>query len=408
MLSVCKDCLISTYKHYQRHIIYVIALLLLAVVVLLFVKIIKDKKAKKPLTLKDIQIEKLLKRKERKTDKALIDSAIKDKVVCVTGGAGSIGSEICRQVLNAGCSHLVVIDYHENGMFYLEQEFSKKYEKSKYTLIIATVREKEKIEQVFSTFKPQIVFHAAAYKHVPMMEFAPAEAIKTNLFGTKNVIECAERNGVEKFVLISTDKAVNPSSVMGATKRLAEMLIQTRGKSSKTKMSAVRFGNVLGSSGSVVLTFIDQINKGGPITLTDRNIKRYFMSIPEAVKLVIQSSALIKGGEVFTLDMGEAVPIYDLAVSLIKQAGYKENEDIKIEITGLRPGEKLFEELRYEKEFVSTTLCEDIFVNKLEDINEVDFNKHLDKLNKLAQAENDKEIEKEIFSIVPNVYRADN
>lgn len=408
MLTLFKDCFISTYKNFQWHIIYVLALLLLALVVLFVAKIIKDKKAKKKLNLKDIQIDKLLGRKERKINEELIISALKGKVVCVTGGAGSIGSEICRQVLNAGCSHLVVIDYHENGMFYLEQEFSRKYDKSKYTLIIGTVREKEKIEQVFSTFKPQIVFHAAAYKHVPMMEFAPTEAIKTNLFGTKNVIECAERNGVEKFILISTDKAVNPSSVMGATKRLAEMLIQTRGISSQTKMSAVRFGNVLGSSGSVVLTFIDQINSGGPITLTDRNIKRYFMSIPEAVKLVIQSCAMVKGGEVFTLDMGEEVPIYDLAVSLIKQAGYKENKDIKIEIIGLRPGEKLFEELRYEKEFVEKTESEDIFVNKLEDINEVDFNKHLDKLNKLAETENEKEIEKEIFSIVPNSYRADN
>lgn len=408
MLSVCKDCLISTYKHYQVHIIYVLALLLLAVVVLLFVRIIKDKKAKKPLTLKDIQIEKLLKRKERKTDKALIDRAIKDKVVCVTGGAGSIGSEICRQVLNAGCRHLVVFDYHENGMFYLEQEFSKKYDKSRYTLVIGTVREKEKLEQLFSTFNIQIVFHAAAYKHVPMMEFAPTESIKTNLFGTKNVIDCAEKYGVEKFVLISTDKAVNPSSIMGATKRLAEMLIQTRGKNSSTKMSAVRFGNVLGSSGSVVLTFIEQINNGGPITLTDRNIKRYFMSIPEAVKLVIQSSAIGNSGEVFTLDMGKEEPIYDLAVSMIEMAGYKPNKDIKIEIIGLRAGEKLFEELRYEKEYVEKTEREDIFVNKLEDINESEFNKQLEELKTLAETENEKEIEKKIFSIVPNVYRADN
>lgn len=357
------------------------------------------------LSFQDIRIEDLLGREQFKVKQELMDISVKDKVVCVTGGAGSIGSELCRQALNFGCKHLIIFDYHENGMFFLNQEFAKKYDTSRYTLVIGTVREKEKVLEAFKKYKPDIVFHAAAYKHVPMMEIAPTEAIKTNLFGTKNVIDSAEETGVEKFVLISTDKAVNPSSVMGASKRITEMLIQMRGKHSKMKMAAVRFGNVLGSNGSVVPIFLQQIKEGGPITLTDRNIKRYFMSIPEAVKLVLQTGAFADSGEVFVLDMGEPVYIYDLACALIRLSGLVPEQDIKIEITGLRPGEKLFEELRYDKELVDVTAHEGVFVNKLQDINEDNFNKILGEFRVLVDSEDEEGTEKKIFEVVPNEYR---
>jgi FlaA1/EpsC-like NDP-sugar epimerase len=348
----------------------------------------------------------LLGREEFKVKQELMDLAVKDKVVCVTGGAGSIGSELCRQALNFGCKHLIIFDYHENGMFFLNQEFSRKYDTSRYTLVIGTVREKNKVLETFKKYRPEIVFHAAAYKHVPMMEIAPTEAIKNNVFGTKNVIECAEEVGVEKFVLISTDKAVNPSSVMGASKRITEMLIQTRGKHSKMKMAAVRFGNVLGSNGSVVPIFLQQIKEGGPITLTDREIKRYFMSIPEAVKLVLQTGAFASSGEVYVLDMGEPVYIYDLACALIRLNGLEPEVDIPIKVTGLRAGEKLFEELRYDKELVDSTAHEGIFVNKLQDIDEKQFDETLAEFKLLVDREDEIGTVKKIFSVVPSDYRA--
>ena len=357
------------------------------------------------LELRDIKIESLLGRDEFKVRQELVDTSVKDKVVMVTGGAGSIGSELCRQALNFGCKHLVIFDQHENGMFNIDQEFSKKYDTSRYTLIMGTVREADKIATVLEKFKPETVFHAAAYKHVPMMEIAPTEAIKNNVFGTKNVIEQCQKAGVKRFVLISTDKAVNPANVMGASKRLAEMLVQTRGADSEMQMAAVRFGNVLGSSGSVIPTFLRQINEGGPVTVTDRNIKRYFMTIPEAVRLVLQTGALASGGEVFVLDMGEPVYIYDLASTLIRLSGNVPNQDIKIVISGLRPGEKLFEELRYDKEQVDSTLHEGIFVTKLEAIDRKKFDKDLGELWKLATAEDEVGIEKKVFKIVPSEAR---
>ncbi len=359
----------------------------------------------KTLSLQEIRIEQLLGREEFQVKQELMDIAVKDKVVMVTGGAGSIGSELCRQALNFGCKHLIIFDYHENGMFFLNQEFSRKYDTSRYTLVIGTVREKSKVMDAFVRYKPEVVFHAAAYKHVPMMEIAPAEAIKTNVFGTKNVIDCAEAVGVEKFVLISTDKAVNPSSVMGASKRIAEMLIQTRGKKSKMKMAAVRFGNVLGSNGSVVPIFLQQIKEGGPITLTDRNIKRYFMSIPEAVKLVLQTGAFASSGEVFVLDMGEPVYIYDLACALIRMNGLEPEVDIPIHVTGLRAGEKLFEELRYDKELVDTTAHEGIFVNKLQDVSDEQLQAVLDAFSSLTTTEDEEGTVRKIFSVVPSEYR---
>ncbi len=360
---------------------------------------------KKILSLSDINIESLLGRDEFKVNQDLIDFSIKDKVVMVTGGAGSIGSELCRQVLDFGCKHLIIFDQHENGMFFLNQEFIQKYDPSLYTLVIGTVRDKDRLLDVFNKYKPETVFHAAAYKHVPLMEFSATEAIKNNVMGTQNVIDCAEKVGVKKFVLISTDKAVNPSNVMGASKRLAEMVIETRGKTSQMKMAAVRFGNVLGSNGSVIPIFLDQIKKGGPITLTDRYIKRYFMSIPEAVRLVLQTGAFADNGEIFVLDMGEPVYIYDLACDLIKLNGLEPEKDIEIRITGLRPGEKMFEELRYDNESVNTTIHKGVFVNKMEDIEIDKFNNQLETLSKFALLGNEEETVNTIFSIVSSKYR---
>ncbi|MCH5165933.1 MAG: polysaccharide biosynthesis protein [Clostridiales bacterium] len=361
--------------------------------------------ATKSLTLHDINIESLLGRDEFKVRQELVDMSVKDKVVMVTGGAGSIGSELCRQALNFGCKHLVIFDQHENGMFNIDQEFVKKYDKSRYSLVIGTVREADKLASVLERFKPETVFHAAAYKHVPMMEIAPTEAIKNNVFGTKNVIEKCQKAGVKRFVLVSTDKAVNPANVMGASKRLAEMLVQTRAECGTMQMAAVRFGNVLGSSGSVIPTFLKQIRDGGPVTVTDRNIKRYFMTIPEAVRLVLQTGALASSGEVFVLDMGEPVYIYDLACNLIRLNGFIPNQDIQIKISGLRPGEKLFEELRYDKEQVDATMHEGIFVTKLESIDKAKFDRDLEKLKKLAENEDEVGIEKKVFDIVPRAAR---
>lgn len=358
-------------------------------------------------SLRDIKIEELLGRDEFVVKQELMDVSVKDKVVMVTGGAGSIGSELCRQALNFGCKHLIIFDQHENGMFFLDQEFSKKYDTSRYTLVMGTVRERDKLIEVLEQYRPDILFHAAAYKHVPMMEISATEAIKNNVFGTLNVIECAEKAGVSKFVLISTDKAVNPSNVMGASKRIAEMLIETRGKTYNMKMAAVRFGNVLGSNGSVIPVFLNQIKEGGPITLTDRNIKRYFMSIPEAVRLVLQTGAFANNGEIFVLDMGEPVYIYDLACDLIRINGLVPEVDIPIEITGLRPGEKMFEELRYDTESVNNTAHEGVFVNKLDDIDVSVFNAQLAELSRLAFSEKVKETTDMIFTIVPSEYRKD-
>ena len=358
------------------------------------------------LSVRDLKIEELLGRDEFHVNQTLLDGAVKDKTILVTGGAGSIGSELCRQALSSGCKHLVIFDMHENGMFELNEEFKQKYDSAKYSLVVGSVREKRRLKEVFEKHKPDIVFHAAAYKHVPMMELAVTEAVKSNVFGTLNVILQAKESGVQRFVFISTDKAVNPANIMGASKRIAEMLVQDiGGKSEGMQMAAVRFGNVLGSNGSVIPTFLRQIKEGGPITLTDRNIKRYFMTIPEAVRLVLQAGSLAREGDVFVLNMGEPVFIYDLACDLIRLNGLTPEQDIEIRVTGLRQGEKMFEELRYDKETVDNTAHEGIFVTKLSEIDSHKLREQLKQLELYAFAEDEEKTTEMIFEIVPSAYR---
>ena len=294
--------------------------------------------------MRHVDIQDLLGREPVTVDINEIIGYIEGKVVLVTGGGGSIGSELCRQIATHNPERLIILDIYENNAYDIEQELKRKLPSLNLLTLIASVRDSGKIKDVFDKYRPQIVFHAAAHKHVPLMETSPNEAVKNNVFGTFNVARCADMYGVETFVQISTDKAVNPTNVMGATKRICEMIIQAYGRHSKTKFVAVRFGNVLGSNGSVIPLFKKQIKDGGPVTVTHKDIIRYFMTIPEAVSLVLQAGAYAKGGQIFVLDMGEPVRIYDLAYNLIKLSGYEPNVDIKIECTGLRPGEKLFEE----------------------------------------------------------------
>jgi len=357
--------------------------------------------------LRDIKIEELLGREEFCVQKDLIDVSVADKVVLVTGGAGSIGSELCRQALDFGCKHLIVYETGENALFELGQEFDNRYDKSRYTLVVGNVRDKSKLKATFDYYKPQSVFHAAAYKHVPMMEMSACEAIKNNVMGTINVINQCKLSKVDNLIFISTDKAVNPANIMGASKRIAEMCVQAYGKC-KVKMAAVRFGNVLGSNGSVIPIFLRQIKEGGPITLTDRSIQRYFMTIPEAVRLVLQAGAMAKFGEIFVLDMGEPVYIYDLACDLIRINGLIPEKDIEIKVTGLRPGEKMFEELRYDTEAVDNTEHKGIFVNKMDDIDITSFENTLKRLRAAADKEDNYAVERIIFELVPSAYRNGN
>ena len=315
-------------------------------------------------SLRDVQIEDLLGREPVHLDNKNINSLIKNKTVLVTGGGGSIGSELCRQIVKYDPKRLVILDIYENNLYDIEMELRAEYPKLNLEAIVASVRDKARLNNVFETYKPEIVFHAAAHKHVPLMEKSPLEAIHNNVFGTYNVVNCADEYGVEKFVLISTDKAVNPTNIMGASKRVCEMIVQAKNKVSKTEYAAVRFGNVLGSNGSVIPLFKKQIERGGPVTVTHKEITRFFMTIPEAVQLILQAVTYAKGGEIFVLDMGEPVKIYDLAVSLIKLLGYEPNVDIPIEITGLRPGEKLYEEILMSEEGLTSTKHDKIFISK--------------------------------------------
>ena len=315
-------------------------------------------------SLRDVEIEDLLGRDPIKLENHNVASLMKNKVVLITGGGGSIGSEICRQIITYNPKKLIILDIYENNLYDIEMELRGQYPNKKIEAVVASVRDKERMEDVFKKYKPSIVLHAAAHKHVPLMENSPLEAIHNNIFGTYNVVNLSDKYKVEKFVLISTDKAVNPTNIMGATKRFCELLIQTKSKKSHTNYCAVRFGNVLGSNGSVIPLFKKQIAKGGPVTVTDKNITRFFMTIPEAVSLILQAVTYAKGGEIFVLDMGEPVKIYDLAETLIKLTGYVPNVDIPIKITGLRPGEKLYEELLMAEEGLTSTKHNKIFISK--------------------------------------------
>ncbi|HHV18403.1 MAG TPA: polysaccharide biosynthesis protein [Thermoanaerobacterales bacterium] len=314
--------------------------------------------------LRDVKIEDLLGRDPVKVDIEEISNYIRHKKILVTGGGGSIGSELCRQIARFNPKQLLIFDINENNIYDLEFDLNTTYPNLKYKSLIGTVRDAARLESVFKEYRPDIVFHAAAHKHVPLMEQNPLEAIKNNVFGTLNAAQLSDRYQVEKFILISTDKAVNPTSIMGATKRIAEIIIQMQNKNSNTIYSAVRFGNVLGSRGSVVPLFKKQIEAAGPVTVTHPEIMRYFMTIPEAVQLVIQTGAMAQGGEIFILDMGEPVKVVDLARDMIKLSGLELDKDIKITFTGIRPGEKLFEELLTAEEGTTSTRHERIFVAK--------------------------------------------
>ncbi|SHK32544.1 NDP-sugar epimerase, includes UDP-GlcNAc-inverting 4,6-dehydratase FlaA1 and capsular polysaccharide biosynthesis protein EpsC [Anaerobranca californiensis DSM 14826] len=352
--------------------------------------------------VRDVEIEDLLGREPVSVDLKEISSYLKDQIVLVTGGGGSIGSELCRQIASFEPKKLIILDIYENNAYEIQQELLRKYrQKIDLEVIIASIRDKKRIEQIFRTYRPQIVFHAAAHKHVPLMEKSPTEAIENNVFGTLNVAECADKYNAKRFVLISTDKAVNPTNIMGATKRLAEMIIQTMDQKSNTEFVAVRFGNVLGSNGSVIPLFKKQIAEGGPVTVTHPEITRYFMTIPEAVQLVIQAGAMAKGGEIFVLDMGDPVKIVDLAKDLIKLSGLEPDVDIKIEFIGLRPGEKLYEELLIAEEGLQKTAHNKIFIGSPISIDEYKLKIQLESLRKFIQSEQKEVIISLMQEIVP-------
>lgn len=338
--------------------------------------------------LRPVQIQDLLGRDQIKVNLDEIMGYIEDRVVLVTGGGGSIGSELCRQIATHNPKQLIILDIYENNAYDIEQELKRRHPELNLLTLIASIRDAGKMEDVFKKYRPDIVFNAAAHKHVPLMETSPNEAVKNNVFGTLNVARCADKYKSKVFVQISTDKAVNPTNIMGATKRICEMIIQTIGKNSKnTKFVAVRFGNVLGSNGSVIPLFEKQIAEGGPVTLTHRDIIRYFMTIPEAVSLVLQAGAYAKGGQIFVLDMGEPVKIYDLAYNLIKLSGLEPEEDIKIVCTGLRPGEKLYEERLMDEEGMQKTANGSISIANPIKLDENALWTTLDKLKAAAEKE---------------------
>lgn len=338
-------------------------------------------------SLKEVEIEDLLGREPIRINTEEVLGHVGGKVVLVTGGGGSIGSELCRQLAAHHPKQLIILDIYENNAYDIQQELIRKYPELDLVVLIASVRNKERIDSIFETYRPNIVYHAAAHKHVPLMEDSPHEAIKNNVFGTYKVAQAADRYGVDKFVLISTDKAVNPTNIMGASKRLCEMLIQSMNRNSRTNYVAVRFGNVLGSNGSVIPLFKKQIVEGGPVTVTHPDIIRYFMTIPEAVSLVLQAGAYARGGEIFVLDMGEPVKILDLATNLIKLSGYRVGEDIQIVFTGLRPGEKMYEELLMNEEGLKETANKMIFIGKPIEFDEEVFRSQLVELEREAMDE---------------------
>lgn len=357
--------------------------------------------------LRDVEVEDLLGREPVCVDMDSILGYVQDKTVLVTGGGGSIGSELCRQIAQHKPKRLIILDIYENSVYDMQQELKMKHPELDLVVLIASVRNASRMNWIFSHYCPDIVYHAAAHKHVPLMEDSPTEAIKNNVFGTFKTAQAAAMSGVKRFVMISTDKAVNPTNIMGASKRICEMIIQTFNLHYDTEFVAVRFGNVLGSNGSVIPLFKKQIAEGGPVTVTHPDIIRYFMTIPEAVSLVLQAGAYAKGGEIFVLDMGEPVKILTLAENLIRLSGFHVGEDIKIEFTGLRPGEKLYEELLMEEEGMRDTANKMIHIGKPIELNEMEFFAQLKALKEECQIENS-DIRPLIQKIVPTYHYIDN
>ena len=350
--------------------------------------------------IRDIDVEDLLGRETIKLDHDGIADYLEGKTVLVTGGGGSIGSELCRQISKFKPKQLIIFDIYENNAYDIQNELKRTYPDLNLVTLIGSVRDRQRLRQIYTSYNPNVVFHAAAHKHVPLMEISPEEAIKNNVVGTFNTAEFANSYGVEKFVLISTDKAVNPTNIMGATKRMCEMIVQAFNKVSDTEFVAVRFGNVLGSNGSVIPLFKKQIAAGGPVTLTHKDITRYFMTIPEASQLVLQAGAYAEGGEIFVLDMGKPVKIYDLAENLIKLSGYEPHRDIKIEVTGLRPGEKLYEELLMNEEGLTETKHEKIFIGKPGDFEIDDIAQKTEELLKYATKGSKIRLKKQLKMVV--------
>lgn len=353
--------------------------------------------------IRDVDVQDLLGRDSVNVDLSQIAGYLQDKTVLVTGGGGSIGSELCRQIAQHSPRRLIIFDIYENNAYDIQQELLRTYPELDLVTLIGSVRDTERVELVFRRYRPEIVFHAAAHKHVPLMEDSPNEAIKNNVFGTYHVAQAADRFGASTFVLISTDKAVNPTNVMGASKRICEMIVQMMANRSKTKFVAVRFGNVLGSNGSVIPLFKEQIAEGGPVTVTHPDIIRYFMTIPEAVTLVLQAGAYANRGEIFVLDMGEPVRIDDLARNLIRLSGFTPDVDIEVKYTGLRPGEKLFEEMLMDEEGLRSTANNLIHIGKPLEINEAEFLQQLEQLHNACEQNSD-DI-RQIVAAVVKTYR---
>lgn len=351
-------------------------------------------------TVRDVNYEDLLGRDSVIIKNPELHAFVHDKTVVVTGGGGSIGSELCRQIAANEPKKLIIIDIYENSTYELEVELRRYYPETDIEVLIASVRDYDRLDSIFAKYRPDLVYHAAAHKHVPLMETSPNEAIKNNCLGTLNLSKLSDKYHVKRFVMISTDKAVRPTNVMGATKRICEMIIQTYNNRSETEFVAVRFGNVLGSNGSVIPLFLKQIDEGGPVTLTHKDITRFFMTIPEAVSLVLTAGLMAKGGEIFILDMGEPVKIYDLACNLIKMKGYEPEKDIKIDVVGLRPGEKLYEELLMAEEGLQETDNKKIHIGKPIELDEEEFLNKLDNLIDKAE-DNTADIRKDILEICP-------
>lgn len=360
--------------------------------------------------LRDLQIEDLLNRDEVVLDKNQISAFINNKVVMVTGGGGSIGSELCRQIIQYRPKNIIIVDIYENSLYYLELELERYLKKqaednpmdTTIDLEIASVRDKARLKELFETYRPQVVFHAAAHKHVPLMEKTPKEAVKNNIMGTRNLLDACVAFDVEKFVQISTDKAVKPTNVMGTTKRVCEILVQTYNEVNGTDFVAVRFGNVLGSNGSVIPIFKEQIAQGGPITVTHKNIERFFMTIPEATQLVLQAGSIANGGEIFVLDMGEPVKILELAEKMILLSGFEPYTEMPIVFSGLRPGEKLYEELSYDLKAFDCSQHKDIFIEKLQHFEKPWIDDQLSILCNIIENGTDQDVINQLQVLVPD------